>query len=123
MEMFIMSANLLMIQLHIERTTYLNSEFSVLFLIDANTAQKENISRRLGSERIASLPKKVITTMMIRPPDNCTYCVRSSFTHFGALTKAVRLFIASFYCQPMCLQLCRIDLNLKGPFSPPCVES
>ena len=70
----------------------------------------------------------VITTMVIRPLDDRTYCGRSAFTDLGALAKAARLFIASLHSQLMSFQMCHIGIfidlqtvrwNLKGDFSTP----
>ena len=36
----------------------------------------------------------------------CVYCARCSFTHLGALAKAVRLFIGSLHNQPMDKKMC-----------------
>ena len=41
---------------------------------------------------IATIRNVVLTTMVIRALDGRTYCVRSAFSYFGALVKAVRLF-------------------------------
>ena len=42
---------------------------------------------------------KVITTMVIRPPDDRTYCGRSAFTNFGALVKGCTA-VQCFTSQP-----------------------
>ena len=49
-------------------------------------------------------------TVLIRPLDDRTDCVRIVFTHLGDLAKAVRLFIASLHSQPLCSQMCSIAI-------------
>ena len=55
---------------------------------------------------------KVITTMVIGPLEDhishilCSIC----FYSFGALAKALRLFIASLHNQPVYHKMCSIDI-------------
>ena len=53
---------------------------------------------------------KVVTTLVIRPLYGRTYCGRSAFTRAGEFTKAIRLFMASLHSQPMCSQMCSLDI-------------
>ena len=49
--------------------------------------------------------------MVIVPPLNDhTYCAWSAFTHFWALAKSVRLFIASLHNQPVCSHVCCLGI-------------
>ena len=58
---------------------------------------------------------KVLTTKVIGPLDDRTYCGRSAFTELGTFAKAVRLFITSLHNQPMYLKMCTnyIFVNLQ----------
>ena len=73
---------------------------------------------------------KVITTMVIRLLNNWTYCARSALTRLGLWrTLYGRLFMESLHHQPMCSEMCSLDIfidlqpfgcNLKGGlFDPP----
>ena len=53
---------------------------------------------------------KVITTMVIVPLDDYTYCARSASTRLGALAKDVRLFIASLHSQLMYPKMCSVNI-------------
>ena len=56
---------------------------------------------------------KVITTIVIRPLDNCTHMLCSICVHsFEALAKAVQMFIASLDRRPMRSLMCSIDISI-----------
>ena len=48
----------------------------------------------------ATVINEVITTMVIRPLDDRTYCARSAFTHLRLWWKAVQVLTASLHSQP-----------------------
>ena len=60
-------------------------------------ATEPDMTHNVQVATLSSLCKcdNVITTMAISLLDDRTYCARSAFTHLGALSKAIRLFIAA----------------------------
>ena len=53
---------------------------------------------------------KVITTMVIGPLDDHTYCTRSALTYLGLWRKLYDWFIASLHNQQMHPKMCFIDI-------------
>ena len=53
---------------------------------------------------------KITTTVVVRSLEDCTHCARSAFTHLGLLMRAVWLFTTSLHSQPVCSQICSLDI-------------
>ena len=80
-----------------------NEIFSTIIL-NVVKLTKHNIHTRHGKHRNdynKIVLDKVITTMVVRPLDDCTYCARSAIHSIWILAKAVRSFMASLYSQPI----------------------
>ena len=79
-------------------------------LFTDNFFQLDDVWMTQLAQCLVSKANKVITIMVIKPLDDCTYCARSAFTQLGALVKAVRLFTASVHSQIMYPKMCSIDI-------------